>query len=105
MKKTTLLFSMIFLLSGCTSFYMPWATPYESFRNNLGQQYSHNALPPHVWNEVWLGYEERPDGTQLNWVGAGERCVYVFELDKKTRRMTGWRFASKFDPQGCLPRP
>ena len=84
---------------------MPRTAPYESFRNNLSKIHSPNVLPPHAWTEVWLGYEDLQDGTQRNWVGAGERCVYVFEVDKRTRHMTGWRFASKFDPQDCLPRP
>jgi len=103
MKNGYLLSYTICLLSGCTSLYMPWVAPYESFEKQLGEQYPISALPPYKSNEVWLGYEKRADGTQENRVGAAEQCVFAFEVDTRARRMTGWRLASKNDPQECMP--
>ena len=103
MKNCYLLGCVIFLLPGCTSLYMPWVAPYESFGKNLGEQDPVSVLPPYKSKEVWLGYEKRGDGTQENRVGAAEQCVFAFEVDTRTRRMTGWRLASKNDLQECMP--
>ena len=84
---------------------MPWVASYESFMGNLGEEHPVNTLPPYISEEVWLGYDIRADGIQQNRLGSREQCVYVFEVDTKTRRMIGWRFASKNDPQECMPSP
>lgn len=95
MKKLSLLGCLPFFLSGCTSMYMPWVVPYEGFKNQLGERRPVSSLPPFKGEEVWLGYEKRPDGIQINRVGAADRCVFAFEVDTNARRLVAWRLASK----------
>lgn len=84
---------------------MPWVTPYQEFEKNLSQPLDITKLPPYRGKEVWLGQSERPAGILVNRLGYDEQCVFEFELDRSTKRLVAWRFASKGNAAECYSDP
>jgi hypothetical protein len=99
---------MVVLLSGCRTIsygeLYRQMKPYEDFEEKLSESLGVEDLPFPTSQEVYLFPRMRPDGIRENRWGSGGRCVYVFEVDPKARRMVGWRFAAKYDPSECLPK-
>jgi hypothetical protein len=99
---------MVVLLSGCKTLgygeLYRQMKPYEGFEGKLSESLDMGDLPSPTSQEVYLFPKVRSDGILENRWGSGGRCVYVFEVDPKARRMVGWRFAAKYNPSECQPK-
>lgn len=92
----------IIIFLGCTSL-----SPHENFKAHLYQKIgkSIDEIPPY-----WWPYEEDLIGTQVLQNGNIENkykyrgtCVYIYEVDPKTRKVVGASFEGK--ESDCVVNP
>jgi sarcosine oxidase delta subunit len=89
-------------LSSCGS-----VTPHENFVAIMRSQLGRDADDPNSYTGRYRGYRlsmrDLANGDVEEEYERGEKCRHFFEIDKKTRKIVGWRFEGRERDCGLVP--
>lgn len=97
-------FAPLSLLSGCL------IDPYENFKEIMDSEVGHNidVDAQHTFRANPADIRTLPNGNlEYRYVGKDFRgtCKYIFEVDKTTHKIIGWRYDGEDKDKACFVNP